>query len=199
MKRSLSAIRTRPSALSLAALILPSPPHPPPTHSTHPSPLPNPGRLPSADIHLKHLSLSRAHARLTTDGAGGLAVTDMGSAHGTNVDGAWIKCALHPLPALPAAWCPSPCMHECPEHLCRPLNLPLLPSPLAPLQGQGAQAAGPGQRAQVWGVHSGVQGGPPARPRRPPGLSRCGMRDLAPGRMLPCLSPPPPGASRCNV
>ncbi|KAL4421080.1 hypothetical protein ABPG77_001375 [Micractinium sp. CCAP 211/92] len=49
------------------------------------------GRLPSCEVPLEHLSISRAHAQLTTDGAGNLFITDLGSAHGTNVDGAWIK------------------------------------------------------------------------------------------------------------
>ncbi|KAL4422489.1 hypothetical protein ABPG75_008686 [Micractinium tetrahymenae] len=49
------------------------------------------GRLPSCEVPLEHLSISRAHAQLTTDGAGNLFVTDLGSAHGTNLDGAWIK------------------------------------------------------------------------------------------------------------
>ncbi|EFN52440.1 hypothetical protein CHLNCDRAFT_138968 [Chlorella variabilis] len=52
------------------------------------------GRMPSCDVQLEHLSISRAHAQLTTDGAGNLFVTDMGSAHGTNVDDAWIKAKV---------------------------------------------------------------------------------------------------------
>ncbi|KAI3430229.1 hypothetical protein D9Q98_004826 [Chlorella vulgaris] len=49
------------------------------------------GRLPSCEVPVEHLSISRAHAQLTRDGGGNLSVTDLGSAHGTNVDGAWIK------------------------------------------------------------------------------------------------------------
>lgn len=37
------------------------------------------GRLPTCDIPLEHLSVSRAHAHLTTDGAGNLFLTDLGS------------------------------------------------------------------------------------------------------------------------
>lgn len=37
------------------------------------------GRLPSCEVPLEHLSISRAHAQLTTDGAGNLFVTDLGS------------------------------------------------------------------------------------------------------------------------
>ena len=40
---------------------------------------------------MEHLSVSRQHAQLTTDGRGGLMVTDLGSAHGTNLDGVWMK------------------------------------------------------------------------------------------------------------
>jgi dual specificity MAP kinase phosphatase len=49
------------------------------------------GRLPSCEVTLNHPTASRRHAQLATDGSGGLAVTDLGSGHGTNVDGAWIK------------------------------------------------------------------------------------------------------------
>ena len=77
---------------------LPSSPSLPPTalrSSTHPHPHPSAGhlvvelrrvsqecvfgRMPSCDVQLEHLSISRAHAQLTTDGAGNLFVTDMGS------------------------------------------------------------------------------------------------------------------------
>ena len=37
------------------------------------------GRLPSSGIQLEHLSASRAHAQLSTDGAGNLFLTDLGS------------------------------------------------------------------------------------------------------------------------
>lgn len=37
------------------------------------------GRLPSCEVPLDHLSVSRAHAQLSTDGAGNLFLTDMGS------------------------------------------------------------------------------------------------------------------------
>lgn len=49
------------------------------------------GRLASCDVLLEHLSISRQHAQMTTDGAGNLFITDLGSAHGTNVDGSWIR------------------------------------------------------------------------------------------------------------
>lgn len=49
------------------------------------------GRVPSCDVHLEHLSVSRHHAALTTDAAGHLFLTDLGAAHGTNIDGTWMK------------------------------------------------------------------------------------------------------------
>lgn len=49
------------------------------------------GRLPSCDVVLEHLSVSRQHAQLSTDGAGALTLTDLGSAHHTNLDGVWIR------------------------------------------------------------------------------------------------------------
>lgn len=49
------------------------------------------GRLPSCGVPLEHLSVSRHHARLTGDAAGRLWLTDLGSAHGTQVDGVWIR------------------------------------------------------------------------------------------------------------
>ncbi|KAK9816993.1 hypothetical protein WJX72_007967 [[Myrmecia] bisecta] len=49
------------------------------------------GRTPGCDVQLEHASISRQHAQLTTDAAGLLYLTDLGSAHGTNVDGVWIR------------------------------------------------------------------------------------------------------------
>lgn len=49
------------------------------------------GRLPSCTVPLDHLSISRNHALMAYDGKGGLTITDLGSAHGTNVDGIWIR------------------------------------------------------------------------------------------------------------
>ncbi|EIE24571.1 phosphatases II [Coccomyxa subellipsoidea C-169] len=49
------------------------------------------GRAPTCDVVLEHLSISRQHATLSTDTAGNLFITDLGSGHGTNVDGAWIR------------------------------------------------------------------------------------------------------------
>jgi hypothetical protein len=49
------------------------------------------GRLPSCGVVLDHLSVSRRHASLTIDGKGGLFITDLAAAHGTNVDGAWVR------------------------------------------------------------------------------------------------------------
>lgn len=37
------------------------------------------GRLASCDVLLEHLSISRQHAQMTTDGAGNLFITDLGS------------------------------------------------------------------------------------------------------------------------
>jgi hypothetical protein len=53
------------------------------------------GRLPSCGIQLEHLSASRAHAQLSTDGAGNLFLTDLGSGEavegqeGGGREGAW--------------------------------------------------------------------------------------------------------------
>lgn len=35
--------------------------------------------MPSCDVQLEHLSVSRQHAQLTADGAGNLFITDLGS------------------------------------------------------------------------------------------------------------------------
>ena len=37
------------------------------------------GRVPSCDVHLEHLSVSRHHAALTTDPSGHLFLTDLGA------------------------------------------------------------------------------------------------------------------------
>ena len=49
------------------------------------------GRLPSCSVPLEHLSISRQHAKLTRDGEGRVFLTDLGSAHGTNLDGVWLR------------------------------------------------------------------------------------------------------------
>ncbi|BDA42767.1 probable dual specificity protein phosphatase 6 at N-terminal half [Coccomyxa sp. Obi] len=49
------------------------------------------GRAPTCDVVLEHLSISRQHAALSTDTAGNLFITDLGSGHGTYVDGVWIR------------------------------------------------------------------------------------------------------------
>ncbi|CAG9464270.1 unnamed protein product [Pedinophyceae sp. YPF-701] len=45
----------------------------------------------SCEHVMEHLSISRAHAQLTSDAKGVVYVTDLGSSHGTNVDGAWVR------------------------------------------------------------------------------------------------------------
>ena len=52
------------------------------------------GRLPSCSVVLDHLSISRQHAKITMDASGALFVTDLGSAHGTCVDGAWLRAQV---------------------------------------------------------------------------------------------------------
>ncbi|KIZ07690.1 MAP kinase phosphatase 5 [Monoraphidium neglectum] len=49
---------------------------------------------PACDVTLEHLSVSRQHAALTVDGAGGVLVTDLGSAHGTRLGDTWIKAQV---------------------------------------------------------------------------------------------------------
>lgn len=49
------------------------------------------GRLPTCDVHLEHLSISRQHAQLQVQRDGRVVLTDMGSGHGTNVDGVWVR------------------------------------------------------------------------------------------------------------
>lgn len=51
------------------------------------------GRAPNCDVKLEHASISRQHAQLTVDAGGSVFLADMGSAHGTNVDGAWVKAS----------------------------------------------------------------------------------------------------------
>ena len=88
------------------------------------------GRLPSSGIQLEHLSASRAHAQLSTDGAGNLFLTDLGSGAalvgqeggGGKELGWWgwlaVRCTsaalmrkgpVHPPPNLPPLPCPPPC------------------------------------------------------------------------------------------
>lgn len=49
------------------------------------------GRLPTCDVHLEHLSISRQHAQLQLQRGGSVTLTDMGSGHGTNIDGVWVR------------------------------------------------------------------------------------------------------------
>jgi dual specificity MAP kinase phosphatase len=48
-------------------------------------------RAPSCSVVLEHLSVSRQHAQLSVDLAGTVNVMDMGAAHGTKLNDAWIK------------------------------------------------------------------------------------------------------------
>ena len=105
------------------------------------------GRLPSCGIQLEHLSASRAHAQLSTDGAGNLFLTDLGS--GEAVEGlegggrelgrvglaGWAGYAVSPLQrcaqqeavhTLPPPTCLFP---ACPSHPAAP---GLLPHPACP-------------------------------------------------------------------
>ncbi|KAK9809657.1 hypothetical protein WJX73_001361 [Symbiochloris irregularis] len=45
----------------------------------------------ACDVVLEHASVSRRHAHLTAESTGGVSLTDLGSAHGTNVDGLWLR------------------------------------------------------------------------------------------------------------
>lgn len=49
------------------------------------------GRMPSCDVPLEHPSISRAHAQITLEGGSRAMLTDLGSAHGTNISGVWIR------------------------------------------------------------------------------------------------------------
>lgn len=49
------------------------------------------GRVPSCDVVLEHLSVSRQHAMVSMDATGCMTVTDLGSGHGTKLDDVWIK------------------------------------------------------------------------------------------------------------
>ena len=49
------------------------------------------GRLPSCGVPLEHLSISRQHAKIYMDGTGRVLLVDLGSGHGTNLDGVWIR------------------------------------------------------------------------------------------------------------
>jgi len=51
------------------------------------------GRVPSCDVLLEHPSASRLHAALSLDAAGGLLLTDLGSAHGTKLGDVWLKAS----------------------------------------------------------------------------------------------------------
>lgn len=75
------------------------------------------GRLPSCEVPLEHLSISRAHAQLTTDGAGNLFVTDLGSGGPDAGD----ACRPTWPPSIPLCSCgtrklrcasPGPCTHS---------------------------------------------------------------------------------------
>lgn len=48
-------------------------------------------RAPSCGVVMEHLSISRQHAQLSVDLAGTVNVMDMGAAHGTKLNDAWIK------------------------------------------------------------------------------------------------------------
>lgn len=45
----------------------------------------------AADVVLEHLSVSRQHAQLTVDLTGVCLIMDLGSAHGTKLNDAWLK------------------------------------------------------------------------------------------------------------
>ncbi|GMH33326.1 hypothetical protein BSKO_01160 [Bryopsis sp. KO-2023] len=49
------------------------------------------GRAPGCDVKLEHLSISRQHAQLEASGNGVLSIMDLGSGHGTNADGVWLR------------------------------------------------------------------------------------------------------------
>lgn len=49
------------------------------------------GRAADCEVVLEHPSSSRQHAQLSVDVTGTLVLADLGSAHGTSVDGAWLK------------------------------------------------------------------------------------------------------------
>ncbi|GAX75987.1 hypothetical protein CEUSTIGMA_g3430.t1 [Chlamydomonas eustigma] len=49
------------------------------------------GRVPSCDVVLEHLSISRQHAIISVDASGCVYVTDLQSGHGTKLDEVWIK------------------------------------------------------------------------------------------------------------
>ncbi|KAK9818679.1 hypothetical protein WJX74_004993 [Apatococcus lobatus] len=49
------------------------------------------GRIPTCDVMLEHGSISRQHAQLSTDAACHVFLSDLGSAHGTNLDGVWLR------------------------------------------------------------------------------------------------------------
>eukprot|EP01026_Neomeris_dumetosa_P000082 TRINITY_DN100257_c0_g1_i7.p1 TRINITY_DN100257_c0_g1~~TRINITY_DN100257_c0_g1_i7.p1 ORF type:complete len:354 (+),score=35.73 TRINITY_DN100257_c0_g1_i7:28-1062(+) len=49
------------------------------------------GRTPGSDLYLQHESISRRHAYIQRNGAGDITITDLKSAHGTNLDGVWIR------------------------------------------------------------------------------------------------------------
>ncbi|MEW5317279.1 MAG: hypothetical protein WDW38_008590 [Sanguina aurantia] len=49
------------------------------------------GRQPGLDVVLEHASVSRQHAHLAVDARGEATLTDLGSQHGTQLDGVWVK------------------------------------------------------------------------------------------------------------
>ncbi|MCU1462715.1 MAG: hypothetical protein JWO37_2790, partial [Acidimicrobiales bacterium] len=52
------------------------------------------GREASADVVVDHPTVSARHARVLVDPAGGVVVTDLGSANGTRLDGAWVTAPV---------------------------------------------------------------------------------------------------------
>ena len=52
---------------------------------------PKPGQTSPVDIVLEHLSISRLHAELRVDEGGVVILSDLGSSHGTNLNGLWVK------------------------------------------------------------------------------------------------------------
>jgi pSer/pThr/pTyr-binding forkhead associated (FHA) protein len=49
------------------------------------------GRAPACDVVAEHLSISRQHAQLMVDHSGSVLLMDLGSAHGTKLQDAWLK------------------------------------------------------------------------------------------------------------
>lgn len=49
------------------------------------------GRIASCNLMLEHASISRHHAQISLDASGRPTVMDLGSAHGTSLDGTWLR------------------------------------------------------------------------------------------------------------